>query len=172
MKGIILYGPPASGKDTITSALSEIEPRCALFQRLKAGNGKSHTYRMVTEERIRELSKHGQIAWSNRRYGSLYAVDTPELMDALSSGIPVIHLGQVAAIPAVKSATPLADWVVVALQCSRSHAKTRLEARSPGEIEVRLSVFDRTPRLADADLVIDTGRVRPDQAAHLILKLV
>ncbi|MFD0564440.1 hypothetical protein ACFQ2M_22355 [Kitasatospora saccharophila] len=46
--GIILYGPPASGKDTITAALIEQDPRLAQFARLKIGGGRSQGYRMGT----------------------------------------------------------------------------------------------------------------------------
>jgi guanylate kinase len=172
MKGIILYGPPACGKDTITLALTAIDHRCSLFRRLKAGQGKSSTYRIVTEDYIHGMSERGEIAWLNLRYGALYAVDTPELRKALAAGIPVVHLGQVEAVSAVKGATPGAEWLVVALWCSRDVAHARLQARSPSDVAARLEVWDDTPRLAGADLEIDTGRTNPADAARAILRAV
>jgi predicted PilT family ATPase len=35
--GILLYGPPAAGKDTITTALAALDARYAPFRRLKVG---------------------------------------------------------------------------------------------------------------------------------------
>jgi guanylate kinase len=170
MRGIILYGPPACGKDTITLALTEIGRRCLPFRRLKAGPGKSLTYRIVTEDHIRSLSERGEIAWLNRRYGALYAVDTPELRKALAAGIPVVHLGQAEAISAVRNATPEAEWLVVALWCSRDVARARLQARSPSDVAARLQAWDETPLLPGADLEIDTGRTAPSDAARAILR--
>lgn len=172
MKGIILYGPPASGKDTITQALTEVDPRCRLFRRLKAGPGKTSTYRMVTEDYIRELSARGDIVWSNSRYGSTYAVDMPELRRAFTAGIPVLHLGQVDAVTAITSATPEAQWVVIALSCPRDTARARLQARSPSDIAHRLQAWDDTPPCPHPDLAIDTEDLEPADAATLILHAV
>lgn len=38
---LLLYGPPAAGKDTVTAALPEIDARYVAFRRLKIGNGES-----------------------------------------------------------------------------------------------------------------------------------
>jgi ATP-dependent 26S proteasome regulatory subunit len=40
--GVILYGPPGAGKDTITAELSRLRPEFTLFQRLKAGPRANH----------------------------------------------------------------------------------------------------------------------------------
>jgi guanylate kinase len=131
VKGVILYGPPASGKDTVTRALVEADPRCELFPRLKAGPGKADTYRLTTREHIASLRADGRIAWENTRYDALYAVDTPELIERLARGIPILHLGQVPAIDAIRRATPGALWLVVALWCARDLAERRLMERNP-----------------------------------------
>ncbi|MGK5554002.1 hypothetical protein ACSNOI_20525 [Actinomadura kijaniata] len=39
--GIVLYGPPASGKDTITAASSALDDRYVYFHKLKVGAGRS-----------------------------------------------------------------------------------------------------------------------------------
>jgi len=47
-QGVILYGPPASGKDTVTRELVRIDPRFAMFQRLKVGEPPMQTYRPIS----------------------------------------------------------------------------------------------------------------------------
>lgn len=39
--GVILYGPPGAGKDTVTAELVQQDPSYALFERLKAGPGRT-----------------------------------------------------------------------------------------------------------------------------------
>src|SRR5690348_7119604 len=94
-QGVILYGPPASGKDTITTALSELDSKYAQFARLKVGSGKSAGYRMGTAEQLRELEAAGDVVYANARYGNTYAIDRPGVDAAFAAGVPVVHLGQV-----------------------------------------------------------------------------
>jgi guanylate kinase len=170
LKGIILYGPPASGKDTITDSLALTDPRCEFFPRLKAGPGKTRTYRVASPEQLADLRAKGEIAWENARYGATYAVDTPELELRLRRGIPVLHLGQVEAIEAIRDAVPDASWLVVSLWCNRTVAEARLRARNPTDVEERLRVWDETEPLTDADLSVDTGAMQPQDAAARIIE--
>jgi guanylate kinase len=167
--GIILYGPPASGKDTITTALHEVDPRCAPFPRLKVGPGKTHTYRMTTRTELNRLHVCGAIAWQNQRYGAIYAVDTPELTTRLTQGIVILHLGQAPAIDAVRRATPHTRWTVVELWCDRDTATQRLTRRDPTDVTERLRHWDATEHLTRPDLTIDTAHTTPGAAAGLIL---
>jgi len=173
MKGVILYGPPAAGKDTITQALIKADSRFEMFARLKVGAGKTSTYRMTTSEHLAELRAQGAIAWENSRYGATYAVDTPALLAALKRGTPVLHLGQSEAVRAVRNATPGASWVVVYLYCPRPVAEERLRARNPADLEDRLRVWDETPALQSPDLTINTDVIAsPFVAARTILRIV
>jgi guanylate kinase len=76
-QGVILYGPPASGKDTVTSALTELNSKYAQFARLKVGTGKSAGYRMGTVEQLDELEAAGDVVYANARYGNTYVIDRP-----------------------------------------------------------------------------------------------
>jgi guanylate kinase len=170
-RGVILYGPPAAGKDTITEALHKLDPRYSLFRRLKAGGGKTTGYRMTTSAALGELRENGDLIWENSRYGAVYAVDRPALLDDLAAGYPVLHLGQVEAIDAVTKATPGANWTVVHIWCPRDIAKKRLTARNPEDVKDRLQAWDQTVSIDCADLTIDTAQAAPDAVAEEIHRL-
>jgi guanylate kinase len=165
MRGVILYGPPAAGKDTITEALHSLDPRYSLFRRLKAGEGKTAGYRMTTSAALRDLRENGDLIWENTRYGAVYAVDRPVLLNHLAAGYPVLHLGQVEAIDAVVEATPDVRWTVAYVWCPRDIAGRRLIARSPEDVEDRLRAWDQTSPIKNADLMLNTAAISPDAAA-------
>lgn len=165
--GILLYGPPASGKTTITHELTRLDPRIRLFERVKAGVGRSEGYRMATPNAVDQLRDKGDIIYENHRYGSTYVIDHPGLLAALSASIPVIHLGQPEAVPAVTEAIP-ADWLVVDLHCPQGAAEDRLHHRGSTDITERLTAWAQTPHLDSPDLTIDTSTTSPGSAAARI----
>ncbi|MEV4758943.1 kinase [Micromonospora sp. NPDC049559] len=166
-RGLILYGPPAAGKDTITRRLHALNGRYELFPRLKAGPGRTAGYRMTTPDALNELRDRGEIVWENHRYGATYAVDRPELVARLARQIPVLHLGQVEAINAVIQATPEARWTVAFLWCPRETAEIRIKERGTGDTAERLKAWDETKHItAEADLTINTLVTEPDDAAR------
>lgn len=75
--GMILYGPPAAGKDTITAALRQLDPRYVLFQRIKAGPGRSTGYRMADADALDALRAAGDVIYEHQRYGATYVIDRP-----------------------------------------------------------------------------------------------
>ncbi|MFI8454192.1 guanylate kinase [Kitasatospora sp. NPDC085464] len=175
--GLILYGPPAAGKDTVTRALRDISPEYRLFSRLKVGSGKSAGYRMGTAEQLAELEAAGDVIYLNRRYGNTYVIDRPGMDEAFMMGIPVVHLGQVEGINALTKGYP-ADWSVVLLWCSRESTASRSAGRGDADTADRLSAWDATQADVDAhpgqtwDLTVDTGNVEPAEAARLINDLL
>ncbi|MDQ0367840.1 kinase [Catenuloplanes indicus] len=171
-RAIILYGPPASGKDTVTHALAELDPTVTLFRRLKAGPGRTGTYRMTTEPDIDRLRATGDIIWENRRYESVYVIDRPGLTDALTTGIPVVHLGQVPAIEALVNATPETRWTVAYLWCPRDVAKSRIVSRATGDTSARLRAWEETEPVPEPDLFLNTAQIRPADAAHAVLDVM
>ncbi|WP_432038688.1 phosphotransferase-like protein [Streptomyces cucumeris] len=176
-QGVILYGPPASGKDTITTALTDLSPRYAQFARLKVGSGKSSGYRMGTAEQLRELEAAGAVVYANSRYDNTYVIDRPGLDDAFEAGIPVVHLGQVAGIHALVDGYP-ADWSVVLLWCPREVTEQRSTGRGDSDTAARLMAWDATREDLDKhpgatwDLTVDTTTASPQDAARLIDQLL
>lgn len=168
MHGVILYGPPGAGKNTVTRALHRHDSTYALFQRLKVGEGRITGYRMSTASDIDAIRADGQVIWENRRYGALYVVDRPTLFADLVDHIPVLHLGQVEAIDAVVGATPGARWVVAYLWCPRDIAAARISNRGTGDLDARLDAWDATPPPQHPHVSINTADVSPRDAAQQI----
>lgn len=168
MRGVILYGPPASGKDTVTRALTQLDPIYVQFPRIKVGGGRRDGYRIATDADIAELRARGDVIWENRRYGALYVVDRPTLAAYLAGCMPVLHLGQPKAIDAVRDSIP-AEWLTVYLWCPREVAAERIAARQTGDVQDRIRAWHETPPIT-ADLVIDTALTTPSEAAHHVLQ--
>lgn len=168
VQGVILYGPPAAGKDTITQHLTTLDPRYVLFPRLKVGPGRTASYRMATAAQLAALRGRGDVIWENERYGAVYVVDRTELRRRLASHVPVVHLGQLDAVEAVTRATPGADWLIVYLSCPREIARHRIAARATGDLAARLAAWDQTAPLPDADATFDTSRMAPADVARAI----
>ncbi|KES03398.1 guanylate kinase [Streptomyces toyocaensis] len=172
-QGVILYGPPAAGKDTVTTALTELRPQYHQFERLKVGSGKSTGYRMGTAEQLRELEAAGGVVYANSRYGNTYVIDRPGVDAAFAAGVPVVHLGQVDGIKALIGGYQ-ADWTVVLLWCPREVTAQRSGRRGDADTPARLAAWDATGKDLDAhpdmvwDLTVDTTVAAPQDAARLI----
>jgi guanylate kinase len=171
--GIALYGPPASGKDTVTQALTALDARYVHFRRLKVGGGRTDGYRVCTDERLDDLRDQGLIVYENVRYESRYAIDRPALDALLARGlIPVVHLGQLAGVHALVRYPAI--WLPALLHCRRTTAAQRAQRRGSSDITARLEAWDDTEReLADAQpddfaLRVDTDQTSPAQAAQTI----
>lgn len=171
--GVILYGPPGSGKDTITAELSALRPEFVLFQRLKAGPGRTTGYRLTTSDHIEELARAGEVLYRNSRYDAEYAIDQGEVSALVGSGrIPVLHMGQVVGARAV-AAFPI-DWVRVLLWCPEDETRQRCRERGDKDLEARLKVWHETRQdLLDHaaepwSLIIRTDAVSAAQAANTI----
>jgi guanylate kinase len=177
MQGVVLYGPPAAGKDTVTAALVGLDPQYQQFARLKIGSGKAAGYRMGTLEELAALEAAGDVVYANRRYGNTYVIDRPGVNAAFAAGVPVVHLGQVDGIRALVDGYP-ADWAVVLLWCERDVTAQRSKGRGDTDTQARLAAWDATREDLDAhpdmvwDLTVDTMVTSPVESARLIDRLV
>ena len=173
---MILYGPPGSGKDTITDALVDADERFLLHRRLKVGSRSSERYRMASLAELAERERAGDVLFRNERYGNVYAFARPSLDEDRSRGIPVLHVGQVAGVRALKRYS--IRWLAVVLWCARETTARRVEGRGSTDVERRLAVWDETrldleqSRADDFDLRLDTDELGPREAARLILDYV
>lgn len=168
MPAVILYGPPAAGKDAVTKALIERDAEYVLYRRLKVGAGRTGGYRMTTLSHVDALRGAGEIIWENRRYEALYVVDRTSLAGMLRACSPIVHLGQAEAVKAVTAALPATKWVVAWLWCPRDVAAGRLAERGAGDVEARLRAWDEADPLPDADIRLNTAEVNPADAAATI----
>ncbi|MEU8824530.1 guanylate kinase [Streptomyces sp. NPDC048636] len=172
--GVILYGPPGSGKDTITGELTRLRPEFVLFERLKAGPGRTTGYRLTTVDRIEELSRAGGLLYRNARYDAEYAIDrqgVAALVDA--DRIPVLHMGQVVGASAVV-AFPL-HWIRVLLWCPLDVTESRSTGRGDKDVEARVRVWHETREdlLAHETepwtLTLRTDQLSPTESANAII---
>lgn len=167
---IVMYGPPAAGKDTVTGALSN---EFHHYRRVKVGGGRTAGYRMASTTDLEQLKTAGEVIYSNSRYGSTYVIDRPELTRIITTGkVPVLHVGQPEALDALSTAMPAVRWIVVELWCPRGIAASRIAARGTNDTAERLAAWDATPRLKVADIRIDTAAVDPASAAKQIANAV
>ncbi|MFE2175829.1 HAD-IA family hydrolase [Kitasatospora sp. NPDC059462] len=173
VRGVILYGPPAAGKDTITRALADLDAAFSLFSRVKVGTGRFAGYRMGTPEQLEELRASGAVVYENSRYESTYVTDRPGLDTAFTAGVPVMHLGQVDGVRAVLDGYP-AQWLTVLLWCPREITEARSNGRGDTDTPARLAAWDATRADLDDnpdfrfDLTIRSDEVGPEAAAEQI----
>lgn len=173
-RGILLYGPPASGKDTVTAALGALDARYVPFSRLKIGSGKTDGYRPGTPEHLADLEARGDVIYRNERYGNVYVVDRPGLERAMvGTGIPVIHLGQMAGMDEVSVRFP-ARWARVLLWCSRESSAERSRQRGDADTAARLAAWEATEADLAAhpharwDVRVETDTTAPQDTARII----
>lgn len=172
--GLILYGPPASGKDTVTKELISADKQYTHFRRLKVGTGRTVGYRTTAIPELMDMRQRGDLLYENERYSSTYAVDRGELDSITQQGkIPIVHLGQVSGIIAVTSGYPI-RWVTVGLWCNRDQAERRLIERRDSDIHERLIAWDVTQedlRSADFELftlTLNTSVIAATDAAKIV----
>ena len=168
MQGVILYGPPASGKDTVTLALTALNSTYRHFPRLKVGTGRTAGYRMASIDQLQALRAAGEVIWENHRYGATYVVDQPFLISMLARCVPILHLGQVEAVEHVTRRFRHVAWTVAELWCAWPVAEARIASRATEDDLQRAIVWAETRRLTSADVRLDTSLVTPTEAARTI----
>ncbi|TKK88129.1 guanylate kinase [Herbidospora galbida] len=144
LRAIILYGPPASGKDTITAALSRIDGRFTYLRKLKVGGGRSVGYQHVSLEQLDELRGEGRLAVETHRYGNVYAVDQADVTAMLTArATPVVHMGNIPDVRALSASDP-ETWFRVRLHVPREVCEQRSRQRGDLDTPERLRAWDET----------------------------
>lgn len=174
---ILLVGPPASGKDTITAALEQIDDRYVYFEKLKVGSGRTNGYRMTESAALDAMLSRGEIALLTSRYSSRYAVDYREITRLTEAGrTPVIHIGRIHDLLELRSNIRSQHMLTVLLKLPRDVAIERICARGTGDEKSRIAAYDEDVAQARAigespdifEVVIDTAQTDAATAAQFI----
>ncbi|MEU1736070.1 guanylate kinase [Streptosporangium sp. NPDC020145] len=153
--GIVLYGPPASGKDTITAALNRLDSRFVLLPKLKVGTGRAEGYVLVTAEELAQLRDAGRLIAETHRYGNVYAIDRRAIDSLTSIGVvPVVHMGNMGDLRRLIGREP-DSWLRVLLWAQREVTEQRSISRGDTDTGKRLAAWDET--LADLEANTDDG---------------
>ncbi|MFB6626610.1 guanylate kinase [Streptomyces sp. NPDC056374] len=179
-RGVVLFGPPAAGKDTVSAALNALDDRFAQLVKVKVGSGRTAGYRMATEEELGSLRAAGRILLETERYGNTYAVDRADL-DGMraAGGIPVVHVGSLAHLRSFLGSVG-EPWLRVLLWLPREECALRSAGRGDRDTEERLGVWDATLEdLAAADLdedlfhlLLRTDLRSPEETATIVSEAV
>lgn len=174
MRGLILYGAPASGKHTIAKFLETSGLGYENYPKLKLGHGKVAGYRMITAEQMRQVNQHRLLVQYNERYGNWYAVEKYLIYKMLGQGkVPIFHMGVSAGISEIINFAP-GQWLKVWLRCSPMEARQRLTTRGEIDVEDRMTVWEiiekegRQCPIGFFNLEIRTDEVDPAEAGIMV----
>lgn len=94
---VCISGMPASGKDTISARLHELDERFVCFEKHRSSDGApKNGYVNISPAEFAEKVKRGDFLQYHERYGRSYGIDRKSLFDILSQGkIPIIHVGRI-----------------------------------------------------------------------------
>ncbi|WP_051699553.1 hypothetical protein [Streptomyces sp. NRRL F-4474] len=176
--GVVLFGPPTAGKDTVSAALTSLDGRYEQLTKVKVGSGRTAGYRMADREELDALRAAGRLVMETTRYGNTYAVDRDDLDAMIDTGrIPLVHLGSVDHLRTFTAAVREA-WLCVLLWVPRSVCAQRSRERGDQDTSDRLAAWDEA--LADLravpedeepfHLLLRTDRTDPLGTAALVAK--
>lgn len=143
-RAILISGPPASGKDTLTRALGCIDPAYRMANKHKDSRAGSTHHIIVTPAAFDAMLEQGAFLQWHERYGRRYGLACRTVEDILAEGgFPIIHTGRLANLRMLQSVMP--DAVSVLLQAPLNVLTGRLSQRHAGnavEIAARLDAAE------------------------------
>lgn len=179
---LLLSGTPASGKDTVTSALIGLNSRFIHFKKHRGSEKPKddNTYIHVDNEEFKSLIDQGAFIQHHGRYGRHYGVSLSRLESHWSAGeIPIVHVGKYENIAPFKDAD--IEVRSILLLVDKTETESRLKVRHLGddqEIQKRLAAYQeerdelaeriRSGVKLDFDLILDNSGNDPKQVAHQI----
>ncbi|GAA3377856.1 hypothetical protein GCM10020367_55200 [Streptomyces sannanensis] len=174
--GVVLFGPPTAGKDTISVSLAGLDQRFGQLTKVKVGSGRTAGYRVATSGELAALRRAGRLVLETERYGNTYAVDRADLEAMREDGrVPLIHLGSVSHLRTFRAAVG-EPWLCVLLWVPRDVCRHRSLGRGDRDTGDRLAAWDEAlADVATADaaedmfhLLIRTDQVDADKAAEIV----
>ncbi|MFF4431995.1 guanylate kinase [Streptomyces sp. NPDC001513] len=176
--GVVLFGPPTAGKDTVSTALTGLDARYGQLTKIKVGSGRTTGYRMADGEELSALRAAGRVVLETRRYGNTYAIDRDDLDAMTGAGrIPIVHIGSIEHLRSFTAAVR-EPWLCVLLWVPRDVCEQRSRGRGDRDTADRLVAWDEA--LADLgtaadgeepfDLLLRTDRTDPAGAAETIAR--
>lgn len=147
ISAILLSGTPASGKDTITKILSQLDRRFCHFRKHKISSGGKldESYFLVSAEEFENRKKSGGFIQYHERYGRGYGVSVEEFLRVRKMGkIPIIHVGKYENLQAFRDYGLTDSAISVLLYADRKVTKDRLKLRhrENEEVEQRLVAYN------------------------------
>lgn len=170
-----LYGPPASGRDAVTTELAALDSRFTLFERLRVSTDPKPGLGNISPADANARVARGQVLYERAQDGSRsrYIVDRAEL-DRLTSAalFPVLHLDEIGGVRAVMIRS--GQWLAVRLHCSRDTTLNRSRERGDTDTPTQLAAWDQAAEdLARNEafpfaLRLDSDRLSAHQSARMI----
>lgn len=140
---LLLSGTPASGKDTITNLLIELNPRFQHFKKHRSSNQPKadENYIHVSPEEFSNMATHGEFLQYHYRYDRGYGVAHSELKRHWAkSEIPIIHVGKYENIALLRAKEVVS--ISALLMVSLLETKHRLKKRHNGDIKEEAQRID------------------------------
>lgn len=182
---LLLSGTPASGKDTITSLLLELNSRFRHFKKHRASDQPKNdgTYIHVAPDEFRAMADQGAFLQHHYRYGRGYGVSLKVLNQHWANEeIPIIHVGKYENIAPLRIEE--VNTTSVLLMVSLLETERRLKQRhvdDTKEIERRIAAYyEERAELAslinpgttlEFDLMVENSNKPPEKIAQLIAQL-
>lgn len=154
---IVLSGMPASGKDTVTDRLNQLDKRYVYFKKYRAigpEDTPKDTYYNISHEDFEKKIAKGDFLQYHSRYGRYYGIDAITLKEMFEQDlIPVIHIGRIDNFYTLKKNLPAFEekygynvrLLHIQLWETKESLKARIATRDKTEEEIgkRVAAMDQ-----------------------------